>query len=297
MRKNILFLLLLSLLFSAGCLKDEALKVDDNTSRVLTEFTNGDSSTLNTLAIVVSSGMQEEDLTELRIIPRSDVTQNVEVTIELNPGLVDSYNTENGTDYTVPDGTVFTFSNHNYTLTSTARTDNVKLSVDPSALVGNDYALGFTITSVSNGDIGLKKDYLVQLKAKNAFDGDYTSNGYVYHPTLPRDIIDRPKTLSTLTASSVLCELGDLGANNYFAVFDVDASNNVTITAAPGASGGAYTMFTSGLPSSNPGYTPQWPNSDQCNNTYDPVAQEFKVRYGYMGATGWRVTEEIIKRN
>jgi hypothetical protein len=296
MTKNILFILLLSVLFSAGCLKDKTLKVDDNTSRVVTEFTNGDSTTLNTLAMVVSSGMQEADLTEIRIIPRSDVTQNVETTIELNPGLVDSYNTENGTDYTVPDGSVFTFSNHNYTLTSTARTANVKLSVDPSALVGNDYALGFTITSVSNGDIGLKKDYLVQLKAKNAYDGDYHSTGYFYHPTAARDI-DRDKTLTTLSATSVLCELGDLGGNGYFAELDVDASNNVTITAAPGALGAPYTMFTAGLPSSNPGYTAQWPNSDQCNNTYDPATQEFRLRYGYMGSNGWRVTEEIIKRN
>ena len=43
MTKNILFILLLSVLFSAGCLKDKTLKVDDNTSRVITEFIDGDS--------------------------------------------------------------------------------------------------------------------------------------------------------------------------------------------------------------------------------------------------------------
>ncbi|MEO6671576.1 MAG: DUF1735 domain-containing protein [Ferruginibacter sp.] len=296
MRKYILFLFLISLLFSAGCLKDKTLEVDDNTNRVITEFTNGDSATLNTLALVVSTGFQETNLTEVRIIPRADAKQNVEITIELNPGLVDSYNAANGTTYEVPPGSVYSFTDHNYTLTPSARAANVKISVDPSSFVGNEYALGFTITSVSNGSIGLKKDYLVELKAKNAYDGDYYATGYFYHPTAAREI-DQPKTLSTLTASSVLCELGDLGANGYLAILDVDAGNNVTITAAPGALGAPYTMFTAGLPSTNPGYTPQWPNSDQCNNVYDPATQEFRLRYGYLGASGWRVTEEIIKRN
>jgi hypothetical protein len=299
MRKYFLFILLSVILFSGGCLKEkEVINVNDNTSRVITEFTNGDSSTLNSLALAISTGLVETDLTEIRIPPRSNVTKNVEVKIELNPGLVDAYNAENGTSYSIPPSSAYAFNTHSYTLTPNSKTTNVKISIDPSALIGNEYALGFTITSVTDGEISvLKKDYLVELKAKNAFDGEYTSNGYFYHPTGPRDIIDRPKTLSTLGPTTVLCELGDLGGNGYFAIFDVDASNNVTITIAPGATGGPYEMFTAGLPSSNPGYVAEWPGSDLCTNVYDPVNQEFRVRYGYMGANGWRVTEEFIRRN
>lgn len=298
MRKHFLFILLSFVLFSSGCLKEkEVIEVNDNTSRVITEFTNGDSTTLNSLALTISTGLVETDLTEVRILPRSNATKNVEVKIELNPGLIDAYNAENGTNYGIPPSSAYAFNTHSYTLTPNAKTANVKISIDPSALVGNEYALGFTITSVTDGEISvLKKDYLVELKAKNAFDGEYTATGFFYHPTLPRDI-DQPKTLLTVGPTSVLCELGDLGGNNYFAIFDVDASNNVNISVAPGASGGPYTMFTAGLPSANPGYTPQWPGSDQCTNVYDPVNQEFRVRYGYMGSNGWRVTEEIIKRN
>ncbi len=299
MRKYILLFLSI-ILFLSGCLKNkERLEVNDNTSRVITEFTDGDSSTLHSLALSITPGMTVADLTEIRIPPRSNATKNVDVKIELNPGLVDAYNAAHPTttQYEVPPSSVYSFDTHSYTLTPSAKTANVKLSVDPSTLIGNDYALGFTITSVSDGEISvLKKDYLVELKAKNDYDGDYYSTGYFYHPTLPR-VIDQPKTLSTLSPTSVLCEVGDLGANNYFAVFEVDASNNVTITAAPSAAGAPYTMFTSGLPTTNPGYTAQWPSSDQCTNVYDPVEKEFRVRYGYMGANGWRVTEEIIKRN
>lgn len=298
MRKYILFILLLSVILS-GCLKEkEVLEVNDNTSRVITEFTEGDSTTLHSLALTIATGMVETDLTEVRILPRSNATKNVDVKIELNPGLVDAYNNANGTAYEIPASDVYTFNTHSYTLTPQQKATNVKISIDPSMLVGHTYALGFTINSVTDGEISvLRKDYLVELKAKNAYDGEYTSNGYFYHPTLPRSIDARPKTLETFSPTSVTVELGDLGGSGYFAILDVDASNNVTITPAPGANGAPYTMFTSDLPSTNPGYTAQWPQSTQCNNTYDPVEKAFYLRYGYLGGSGWRVTEEIIKRN
>ncbi len=296
--KKYIVILLSTVIFLSGCLKEkERLEIDDNTSRVITEFTNGDSTTLNTLALAISSGLAETDLAEVRILPRSNATKNVDVTIELNRGLVEAYNDVNGTTYEIPPSSVYEFNTHVYTLTPNSKATNVKIKIDPSALVNSEYALGFTIASVSNGEVSaIKKDYVVELKAKNEYDGEYYATGYLYHPTLPREI-DQPKTLSTFSATAVICELGDLAAGNYFAVLDVDASNNVTITTAPGASGGPYTMFTSGLPSSNPGYTPEWPRASECNNTYDPVEKEFKLRYGYMGASGWRVSEEIIKRD
>ncbi len=298
MRKYILLILVSTALFMGGCLKDkETLDFNDNTSRVITEFTNGDSSTLNSLALTIASGLVETDLTEVRILPRSNATKNVDVKIELNPGLVDAYNLANGTAYEVPPSSVYAFNTHTYTLTPSAKSTNVKISIDPSALVGNVYALGFTITSVSDGEIsGLRKDYLVELKAKNPYDGDYTATGYFYHPTAARTL-DATKTLETFSPTSVIVEVADLGGNGYYAILDVDGSNNVTITAAPGANGAPYTMFTTDLPSTNPGYTPQWPGSASCNNTYDPVEKEFRLRYGYMGSNGWRVTEEILRRN
>ena len=56
-------------------------------------------------------------------------------------------------------------------------------------------------------------------------------------------------------------------------------------------------MFTSGLPTFNPGYVSAWADASKCNNTYDPATKTFYVRYGYLGGNGWRVTEEAIKSN
>jgi hypothetical protein len=167
-------------------------------------------------------------------------------------------------------------------------------NIDPN----NSYALAFKVVSV-DGDAQIAANMtkvLLVINIKNIYDGDYTSNGYFYHPSAPRAITNRPKSLYTINATSCAVELGDLGASGYFAIFDVDAATNaVTILDYPGSV--ATVSFGSGLPTTSPGYTPQWSRSAECNNVYDPAAQEFKVRYGYVGATGYRVTEECIKRN
>lgn len=291
---RLLVVLISSTLFQS-CLKDDSLTVADNTNRVITEFTKGDSANISTLGVPLIPGLNTYDAAEIRVLPRSLLTGNVSVTVALNPGLIDAYNLENGTTYQAPPPSVFSFTSTMYTLTPESRTAQLKVMVDPEALVGEEYAVGFTITSVSAGEISvIKKDILLELVAKNQYDGEYTSNGYFYHPSSPRAISNRPKFLQTVSPTAVVCELGDLGAAGYFALLDVDASNRVTITAYPGASGAPYTMFTTGLPASNPGYTPQWPGAAACNNTYDPSTKQFRLRYGYMGPTGWRVTEEFI---
>lgn len=128
----------------------------------------------------------------------------------------------------------------------------------------------------------------------NPLAGNYHATGWFYHPSSQR-AVDEDKTLAPLSSTQLLCPLGDLGGSGYVAVFEVDdATHHVSISTAPGAAGGPYTQFDDGLPADNPGYTPGWPGSADCNNTYDPATKTFKVRYGYMGGSGWRVTEEKI---
>ncbi len=170
------------------------------------------------------------------------------------------------------------------------------------------YAIGLELVSASNGFTVASnmKEVLIRITIKNIYDGEYTSNGYFYHPTVPRAITNRPKTLSTTGPNSVEVELGDLGGLNYFATFTVDpTSGALSITPAPGSATPALPLFSSGLPSANmdgspTSFVPAWPNAAQCNNIYDPATKEFRVRYGYGGGASaqiYRVTEEIIKLN
>ena len=165
-------------------------------------------------------------------------------------------------------------------------------SLDPT----KKYGIGFKIASVDQGYTVAKNlsTMVIAFAIKNPYEGTYEAVGYLYHPSAPRDVHEDKEVL-TVNATTSQVFLGDLGTAGYVAWFQVDpATNAVTITAAPGAAGAPYTMFTTGLPTSNPGYTPAWAGSAECNNTYDPATKTFKVRYGYLGGTGWRVTEEIL---
>ncbi len=167
-------------------------------------------------------------------------------------------------------------------------------SLDPT----QTYALGLEIVSADNGcQIAANmKEVIVKILIKNIYDADYTANGYFYHPSSPRDIEDLHKTAATVGPYAVLVDLGDLGPD-FQSIFEIDpVTNQLTITAG-NAGTPALIMYSVALPGSNPGYTPQWAGSAECNNTYDPATKTFKVRYGYVGGTGLRVTEEIIKRD
>ncbi|MGJ7032460.1 DUF4998 domain-containing protein [Niabella hirudinis] len=119
------------------------------------------------------------------------------------------------------------------------------------------------------------------------------TTGYLYHPSSPR-ALNATKTVTPSDANGIIIDLADLGGSGYKALMTINADNSVTITAAPGAAGVPYLMFTSGLPAP---YTASWTGSASCNNTYDPATKTYKVRYGYGTEGAYRVTEEIIVMN
>jgi Domain of unknown function (DUF1735) len=236
---------------------------------------------------------------------QSELNSAAKVKLRLNQTLIAEYNKENGSNFVELPGNVFTGAagssfngaEMDVSFAPGEFAKAVAIVIDGAKFdLFNSYALGLSVADASGRTIsGDKKDVVVTFNVKNKWDGEYDAIGYFYHPSVPREI-DEPKTLATAGPNSVRVDLGDLGASGFVAIFTIDpVTNAVTIAAAPGAASAPYTMFTSGLPNSNPGYTGAWPGSSQCNNRYDPVTKSFYVRYGYVGATGWRVTEEIIK--
>jgi Domain of unknown function (DUF1735) len=180
--------------------------------------------------------------------------------------------------------------------------DPFAISVNTSALdPSKTYGIAFSLTGASDG-IALAenlKNVIFKFSVKNKYDGKYGVQGYLYHPSAPRSVttatLGGPKTVATSGPTSVTIPLGDLGGSGYIALVTVnETTNKLTVQVAAGAAGGPYTQMDTGLPTDTPGYTAAWAGSPQCNNTYDPATKTFKLRYGYMGGTGWRVTEEIL---
>ncbi len=251
-----------------------------------------------TVGVFISDQPQDidGDAVMLALYSGSKATKDIHIKVAVDQTILDDYNTENGTSIPALDPADYTIVT-DAVIPAGQQYAPVKITIPSTMSISpdNSYAIALKILSADAGYTiasNMSKT-LVEVVIKNQYDGDYVSNGYFYHPSAPRGITDRPKTLATVNATSVWTELGDLGGAGYFAIFDTDpVSNAVTIRQYPGSV--AIVDFGTGLPSSNPGYTAQWANSADCNNLYDPATESFKVRYGYVGGTGYRVTEEIL---
>lgn len=227
---------------------------------------------------------------------------DVTVTIGADPAAIDKYNAtqSNPADqYQLLPAAAYSFSTTTVTIPAGSIYSNTfKITFDPAEI---DPALNLmipvAITSISGAPSNIVAAPSTSVAyfhlIGNPLAGTYDATGWVYHPSLPR-AVDEVKVLAPVSSTQLLCDFGDLGYAGYVGLFEVGADNHVTISAAPGAAGAPYTQFDDGLPPDNPGYSPSWPNSNECNNTYDPATKTFKVRYGYLGGTGWRVTEEFI---
>jgi len=307
--KKISFILLSAVvLFGTSCMKDNGF--DDQTYGIKDPAASKDAVGFNleggvnykkNVGLVVSDQPQVIDENKLMIgfYSEAPATRDIKVQVALDPSIIDDYNTAYGTSIIELDPASYSIASTTVTIPAGKQRAAVVVTVPSTTALdpNNSYGLAFKVISV-DGDVQIAANMskvMLEINIKNIYDGDYVSNGYFYHPSAPRPIIDRPKTLSTVNATSVALELGDLGGAGYFAIFDVDpATNAVSILQYPNSV--PIVNFGTGLPTAGPAYSPQWPRSAECNNVYDPAAEEFKVRYGYVGATGYRVTEECIQR-
>ncbi|MCE6990227.1 BT_3987 domain-containing protein [Dyadobacter sp. CY323] len=282
-----------------SCLKDD-ITLDPDKSTNVVEFKNP-SSFVSPSGSTYSLYSQSFDLADQADYPitvsysGADVAPaDITVTLGVDTAAVTHYNTEQHEEFDA-------ITPNLYTLPATVvipkgqRTAQVLIKLKTAQFdFSKNYVLPVQIKSVSSGVVsGNFGTILLAVKAKNIYDATYAATGYVYHPTSPRAVA-KDKSLVTVSPTTVSVELGDLGGSGYFANLTVDPkTNKITITPAAGAAGAPYTQFDTALPAP---YKSAWANADKANNTYDPATKTFYVRYGYMGANGWRVAEEILVR-
>ncbi|QRR03761.1 BT_3987 domain-containing protein [Dyadobacter sandarakinus] len=282
-----------------SCLKDD-ITLDPDKSTNVVEFKNP-SSFVSPSGSTYSLYSQSFDLAEEADYPITVsysgahvAPEDITVTLGVDTAAVTQYNTEQEEEFDAITPDLYTLP-ASVVIPKGKRTAEVLIKLKPSKFdFAKSYVLPIQIKSVSTGTIsGNFGTILLAVKAKNIYDATYKATGYVYHPTASR-AVDREKEVVTVSPTTVKIELGDLGGSGYFADVTVNpTTNKVTIKPSAGAAGGAYTQFDTALPAP---YAPAWPNAAKANNTYDPATKTFYLRYGYMGANGWRVTEEILVR-
>lgn len=149
--------------------------------------------------------------------------------------------------------------------------------MDPSSL----YGLGFTITSVdASGQISHQKSIIVEIGAKNQYDGKYDVTFTNYHPTANPGY----------TGASTQVEMHTSGSNKvkiYMPVFGgyyCPAVLSGSLTAF-GAQEPEYTVNQSTnavtVQNSFPGAVTFYTMAAGFNSHYDPATKTFNVKWGY----------------
>ena len=286
MRLKYLFFNLAAGVFLSGCIKEAGNNFTNQESLApsVANFPNQEATAALDISNTPTTYTFYAEVTSIN----NSVPSGTTVTIVKNNGLVTAAGME-----PLPDST-FQLVNTSATVDPITHLAAFQVKISSTKIAsGHDYAMGYNLSSAGEGITiaSNKKTTLIGVTVKNQYDGDYHSTGYFYHPASPRAITNLAKTVSTVNATTSITTLGDLG--NEISL-TVDANNKVTITDVGVGPGIAPTTQLSSLPT---GYTSFDGNTSKYNNTYDPATKTFYLRYGYQGASGWRVTEEVLKKD
>lgn len=277
-----------TVLIISSCIKEKyKIDIKDNTSRPIAEMLKGDSSAakakLNSLALEFSTSFVNVDLTDIGTDLRSEFSGDIKIDIVKDNALLTAFNTANSTSYDPLPVTAGDLLATSYTVNSSKKTVKIRMKVKSSELAGNTYALAIRISATSQGEISkMRKIYIVEVKVKNAYEGDYDSDGVRTNyggPTTASGITGTVpwsyvKTLSTVNATT--CELET--ANGIDLMYlTVNPDNTVTISDSPNG-----VLVTS--------------NDGPC--TYDPLTKTFTLNYKYFNAAGnlRRMTEVLVQK-
>jgi hypothetical protein len=123
-------------------------------------------------------------LIDLRRYPNTEaeLNQSLTVKLQLDPTLIDDYNTANGTAFVEMPSNAYTLLSDitNITFAPGEAIKEVWISVDQSKLdLSEQYALGVGITDPGTNAVvnGSLKDAIYQIGVKNKYDGKYTVTG------------------------------------------------------------------------------------------------------------------------
>ncbi|HZH94842.1 MAG TPA: DUF1735 domain-containing protein [Flavisolibacter sp.] len=278
--------MLASMLLATGCLKDK--DVDDGTIGVKPDNSSkvvelqGPLDGLLTTALDAGARDTTISAVTVRLAAESVAENDIQVTLVLNPGLITEYNLNHGTSLQPLPVNLYSTPGLVVTIPKGSRMGYLKLTAKPNSLAGINYALGFSVASVSDPSVKISGNYSKQVVAivvKNRFEGHYRAVGFFAHPTAPRSF-NRDKYISTVDVNSCYIELGDLGI---YAKLTVSPANTVTVSAGPGTSGTTAQVV-------------ELPGDPLYNNTYDPATRTFKLKYGYPIPGPTRIITEIVTR-
>ena len=296
MKKISLILLAFTVVLATGCLKDKGfdnqeygIKDPSGTSTPGVGFNlKGGAGYIRLIGLDVSDVGQTIAADNLTIgyYAASNAPKDINVSIALDPSIVDDYNATNGTTIQLLDPSVYTIASQNLVIAAGRQNVSINmvvnstLTLDPSTT----YAIAFRIVNVDNGvKIASNMDkHLLIFNIKNKYDGRYELTFTNVHPTLNPTGLGGTVEVEMWTSGPNSVKIhweGSFynpailnGALNAFASqepeYTIDAATNVV--SVQNSFAGAVTFYTM-----FPGY----------NSFYDPATKVIDTKWGYSGFT------------
>jgi hypothetical protein len=234
---------------------------------------------------------------------------DITVTLALSQSALDSFNNAVGTNLVIPPSDIFSFP---ATVTIPKGTRQVSFRPIITSAADYDYTqsycLPLTITASSYGIISSNYGTAIfSFVANNQFAGNYTSTGYVFHPSAPR-AINADYAVTTVDLITNQFPVGDLGGSGYtFTCVTPNAGGALSNFQPTGSTpaGTSSGFFTSDNPEGAeyatsaplaPGTAPYVQST--YNNTYDATNKTYWLHYGYNGSpNAWtrQFYEKMVK--
>lgn len=191
------------------------------------------------------------NIVRVRLASTTVATSDIQVTLALDPAVVDAYNAEYGTHYVVPTAALYTIPSLTVTIPKGSREGNLQVRAKPNLLFGSEYALGVKLAAVSDPSILLSSNFnreVVGLTIRNKYDGVYTMTGTLQDLAAPALTARTPTEVQLITTGTnsvylrnsgtgnpgfldlfpILNGTAESGYGSFTPEFIFDANNNVT---------------------------------------------------------------------
>jgi len=206
-------LLAISVAATTGCLKDKDFErgrfgfKDVQQSAVGVGFPQA-SNTVNVTGIELRSASQDLEIALVNLLSDEPAEKDVHVTLQLNPGLVTAYNTNNNPDLEMLPQNSYTLPSLTLTIPKGERTGTLAMTIPNSTVLNPSrrYGIGFTIASVQEGDVVIAenmKHVLFAITLRNAYEGQYEiAVDLTGHPSASGHY-EETRTLTTVDANTL----------------------------------------------------------------------------------------------
>jgi hypothetical protein len=215
-------------------------------------------------------------------------TSDIQVTLALDNSLVAAYNAAHGTSYDVAPANLYSIPSLTVTIPAGSSVGYLKIKAKPTDFIGQEYALGFKLASVSDPGVKLSGNFnqqVVALVTRNQYDGTYTLKFAFYHPTASPDYGKK----------STVVELHTTGANSVKLYWPLLGGY-----APPIISGGGFSYFASQEPeftidpvtnkvtvqNAFPGAVTFYQMAPGYDSRYDPATKTIYAKFGYNYSPG-----------